>query len=548
MQCVPREIKAESTRPNSCRSLPPVRQSIAGVLLGLTAAAAGLGIFLRVALLDGGSLWLDELWTLDAVSRSFKEMVGARLVSDQSPPLWTVITWGWLHASGTYDASIMRLLATGFGLLAVAAPLVGAAKFRSVRPTLLVMGTLMALSLFPIQFAVELRPYALMIGLGAVATVIWVGLLTAELPRSGTWIFMFAFTGALAGFGHYYGNLLYVGESAFLFVVLMRAGARRPLVTHIAWGIASIVPVIAWYILTRPWFRGEAVADPPSLIDIQAWAAFAFAPMTNVLAGHSPGYPEGYGLGLPGMYGTAVLILTFAAIGGIYIADWLRWRDTDKVRPAATVGVAAATVLLIGLGAAWIGSIVLPPSMNIRNLAALIPALFLAVACAATPFRSNTLRVLSGSLVVGGWLLATVLIVTQYGTGSLVPQWQQQAGYREASRALLSARSESPAPTLLGLEAPWGWHGQWDAVLRAQLRAEPATPTDAPPLTVVWLGDIADIADGVGDGDGSLIVFADNPDDRAAGVFAWAEATRDRCETQSFGGPGIGLVEVLRCP
>src|SRR5687768_6261846 len=149
----------------------------------LTLAAVILGVYSRVAILGTGSLWLDELWTLDAISRSFTEMVGARLVSDQSPPLSTALTWVWLQLVGTYDASIMRLLPALFGAAAIAAPLVAAMKMPLMRPTLLVMASFMALSLFPLQFSVELRPYSMMIGLGTAATVIWVGLITAELPR-----------------------------------------------------------------------------------------------------------------------------------------------------------------------------------------------------------------------------------------------------------------------------------------------------------------------------------------------------------------------------
>src|SRR5687768_4802873 len=199
----------------------------------LTLAAVAVGAYIRLAILGTGSLWLDELWTLDAISRSLKEMVGARLVSDQSPPLWTVLTWVWLHSVGTYDASIMRILPALFGAVAIAAPLVAAVKMPLMRQTLLVMASFMALSLFALQFSVELRPYSMMIGLGTVATVIWVGLITEELPRTGIWIFLFALTGALAGFAHYYGNLLYLCESAVLLVLLARTAAGRALVLHV---------------------------------------------------------------------------------------------------------------------------------------------------------------------------------------------------------------------------------------------------------------------------------------------------------------------------
>ena len=224
------------------RGGPSERHGPLLVLLAIGAAAAAVGVALRFTVLSEGSLWLDELWTLDAVSRSFKEMIGARLVSDQSPPLWLVLTWGWLRLTGTYDAGAMRLLPALFGVIAIAAPLVGAAGVRSLRPTFVVMASMLALSTFTVQYSVELRPYSMMIAFGTVATVIWAALLTRTLPWSGTWIFLFALTGALGGFGNYYGNLPYLVESAVLLVVLARGASRRPLMLHVLWEVSPSPP------------------------------------------------------------------------------------------------------------------------------------------------------------------------------------------------------------------------------------------------------------------------------------------------------------------
>ena len=108
--------------------------------VGLTAVAVAVGLWLRLALRDAGSLWLHEAWTLDAVSRSFKEMIGARLLSDQSPPLFTILTWLWLRIAGTYDAGTMRLLSVGLGSLVILGPLAGALRMSSMRSTYLVIG------------------------------------------------------------------------------------------------------------------------------------------------------------------------------------------------------------------------------------------------------------------------------------------------------------------------------------------------------------------------------------------------------------------------
>ena len=263
------------------------------LLFVLTGLAVATGVFLRVSLLSSGSLWTDELWTFDAISRSFKEMYGARLITDQSPPLWTLVSWVWLQLIGTYDTASMRILPVIFSCLGIAAPIVGAVRMRALRPTLLVMASLLAVSLFTVQYAVEFRTYSMMIGLGAVATVIWAGLLTAELPRSGRWIFAFALSGALAGFGHYYGNILYLCELAVLLAVLALGHRWRPVLTLLAWGALSMLPVAGWYVETSRFMSPGAAVPPPSLSVIGDWLTYAFAPVSSLLADDPLSSPEG---------------------------------------------------------------------------------------------------------------------------------------------------------------------------------------------------------------------------------------------------------------
>ena len=511
------------------------------VLVLLTAVSVALGVYMRISILGGGSLWLDELWTLDAVSRSFREMVGARLVSDQSPPLWTALTWVWLQVAGTYDTSTMRILPALFGTIAIVAPLIGAAKMRALRPTLLVMASIMALSLFALQYSVEMRPYSMMIALGTVATVIWAGLLTAQVPRTGLWIFLFALTGALAGFAHYYGNLLYVGESAVLLVLLARERLWRPVLLHVGWGAVSVIPVVAWYIFTRPWARNEAVAAPPSIAEIQTWSAYVVAPIPNVISGSPLGYPgvlTGLGLVLPGVAAVAIV--------GSLVADRVLGRASHGTQAVTLVLMCSAIVLVAGLGTAWLASVLMPPSMNTRNLAALLPVTLLAIAAACTLPRSDGLRWVTASGTVGVWLVAVVLLLAQYGVAVLAPPWQQGAAYRTVSQLLLASANDTDPPTLIGLDTPWDWHGQWDAAIRAETRADPAISTDPLGLPITWVGGV-DGAAALQVPDGPLIVFSDSYDQRATDLFAWAMAERGPCELATYGGPGFGAVDLLRC-
>ncbi|HEX7490432.1 MAG TPA: hypothetical protein VF337_01870 [Candidatus Limnocylindrales bacterium] len=511
------------------------------VLFVLTGLAVAMGVLLRVSLLGSGSPWLDELWTLDAVSRSFTDMARARLVSDQSPPLWTTLTWVWLHLVGTYDAASMRTLAAAFSCFGVAAPIVGAIRMPSLRPTLLVMASLLASSLFVIQYGVELRAYSMMIGLGAAATVVWVGLLTSALPRSRTWIFAFALVGALAGFGHYYGNILYASELLILLAMLAYQRDWAPARFMLTWGALSLIPVAAWSIATSRWMPNQAVASPPSFFEIQTWFTYAFAPVTNVLANDPPGYPDG-------ARGNGVVFAVLIVVSIVAAIVWYalpRNRRTTRIPPAAAAGASAILVVVIGLCVAWSLSLIRPPSMNVRNLAALLPALFLATACACTllPVRA---RWVTASIAVAGLVAANGIFVSNYGVAALAPPWQQQAGYRDAARILISASHESPRPTLIGLNTTWAWHGQWDAAIHAELGAGPAVPSDPEPLAVHWIDDVQNV-DPNGMLRGPLLVFSDTQDQRTDDLFAWAERTVGSCTQSTVGGPAYGIISLLRC-
>jgi hypothetical protein len=499
---------------------------------------------LRLLLLGAGSLWLDELWTLDAVSRSFKEMIGARLVSDSNPPLWSVLTWTWLRAAGTYDPGTMRLLPLGFSLAAIAAPVLGAVKLPSLRPTMLVMAALTSLSLFTVQYSVEFRSYSMMVAFGTAATVVWAGLLTGGLPRRGRWIFPFSLLGALAGFSHYYGHLLYVAELLSLAVVWVPTAPRRPVAVLLGWGAASLVPVTAWYVLTSRWFPTDPVTTAPSWSTIQTWLAYGFGPVSNVLASHPPGYPYP-----DGPLGTETIMFGLTAVSVLGAgAAWLTTRNREhSIGHSTLVGISALFVVVSGLVVAWVASLVLPPSMNVRNLAGLLPPFFLAVACAATLPRSERMSRWTGSLVVAAWLIATFALIEQFGVASFTPPWQAQAGYRSTVQALLASAKEDPSPALIGLKLPWDWHGEWDASVRAELDEPPAESDDPVPLDVHWILDVQELRIS-GLPSASLIVFTDASDQRSADLFKWVDENRPGCERTDLGGPGFGAMSLLRCP
>jgi hypothetical protein len=175
-----------------------------------------------------------------------------------------------------------------------------------------------------------------------------------------------------------------------------------------------------------------------------------------------------------------------------------------------------------GIALAWIASVVLSPSMNIRNLAALVPPLALAVALAAA-----SLGRVAAAGAVAAWLTAAAVVVASWGVLSFTPTWQQHAGYSQAARALAASSG-----TLVGVAEVErvGEVGEWDVAIRSATGG---------PLPVVW-GELPPVS-------GPVTVFTDMLGPAAMHAFAWAEREHGPCQRTDFGGPDFGLVTVLSC-
>ena len=117
-------------------------------------------------------------------------------------------------------------------------------------------------------------------------------------------------------------------------------------------------------------------------------------------------------------------ILVFAAatalIIGVMAFRQVRRKESEH-DPVAVVGLNSAIVVIAGCGVAWTASLLLPPSMNTRNLGALLPSLFLTLASAITIARNRSVRALAGSAAIAIWLVAVAVFVNRYGVASLAP-------------------------------------------------------------------------------------------------------------------------------
>ncbi len=129
---------------------------------------------------------------------------------------------------------------------------------------------------------------------------------------------------------------------------------------------------------------------------------YALAPLTTVLRGTPQGYPEA-------TFAT-MGVLAILGAGAILIAPRTIAAHGEQANHTFQ-GISAlvlATIATIALAAAiaFIASIVLPPSMNVRNLAALLPVILLGVASIATAVPASV-RAVAGCVVIAVFLGAS---------------------------------------------------------------------------------------------------------------------------------------------
>lgn len=500
----------------------------------LFAGAVLLGGVLRVRLLAVGSLWLDELWTLDAITGSYPRFL-SKLVVDQAPPLWTSLALRWQHLTGSYNPVVLRSLSALLSGIAVLAPILGALRMPRLRPALLLVGALMALSVLVVQYAVEFRNYSFLIATSSCAMVIWAGLISQELPATRPWVVAFLLVGSTGGLAHYYGN---IAQAALLASLAgYWAVTRHPAVRFLAgWGLASFTPALGWYVTARPWSPGQAVAAEPSLEELARWLQASFDPVTSLLATWWPSSAA--------TAGAAVVVGCLAFLLGQGVRVTFRGVATSEWPVGLVVGCCAFAALVVGIALSWTLSLLLPPTMNVRNLSALVPVLFAAVACALTAGVHELTRWATAGLSMLVWLGAAGLLVASHGVAALAPSWQLSAGYRPAVALVLASQQQADPPQLIGVMQAWGWHGDWDAAVAAYSGAGSAA--ESPLRRIVWVSGPDDPSLLALDA-GELLVFGYADDQRTTALLALLSDQRGACQEARWGEPGYGNVTTATC-
>jgi len=214
----------------------PLRRRSPGHSQGMAAARAWLGphwlllALLAVALvarfgtLGLQSFWYDEAYTpVHVVHRGLGATLRSVAHTENNPPLWYVLAWGWSRVLGSGVLALRSLSA----LAGVATVAVAWATGRELgtRRTAVVLGAMVAVNPLFVWYSQEARPYALFGLLSAASLLLFLRCWREPSPgRLTAW----SAASVLAVLTHYFAAFL-VGTEALLLLTLLVGPLRERL-------------------------------------------------------------------------------------------------------------------------------------------------------------------------------------------------------------------------------------------------------------------------------------------------------------------------------
>jgi hypothetical protein len=326
----------------------------------LRAAAAALALPFAVATLAvaaalpgavGHALYGDEV----ASARIVTEPGPAEVLrhvrrTESTPPAWYAVAWAARKATGA-DVQSLRLLSVLFAAAAAALTALWAERLLRSRAAAALAGSLVALGSIPVEYAEQLRAYALVV---LVSVVFGMLLAEAALRPARRWLVWLALVTWLGTMTHYFFAFVVVAGIAWLWAARPRPPAAGPATLAIAAGAVAFLP----------WL--------PAFLQQQAHGRYRWiGPFDAATVARLPGElffgPDGV------YYGLARLALTGALAAGAILVWWRR-EEAGVVAALGLVPIAAA-------GLVWAAG---EPIFNERNLLPAAPFLAILVAAGVT--------------------------------------------------------------------------------------------------------------------------------------------------------------------
>jgi mannosyltransferase len=385
-------------------------------LAALTLLAAAL----RLSTLDLQSFWYDEAFTpVHVLHPSFAATLRSVVHTENSPPLWYVLIWGWSRAFGIGEVAL-RLPSALAGVATVPVAW-GIGRELAGRRAAIVTAALVATSPLFVWYSQEARVYALFVFTAALAMLCFLRADREPTPRR---LAAFAASGALALATHYFAVFLLLGMCLWLARRCWSISDRRSRATLAAVGALGAVGLALAPLAVAQGGHGTQW--------IGRWA------LSERLEAIPQYYLTGYS-GAPLGHGVELLV-ALAILAGVGFGLWrtLTPRESDGALLALAI---AACGIAIPVMLALFGADYLAP----RNLvAAMIPATATIAVIVAARRTGRTGMILAGLIALA--FLALSIDV------DLSPRLQR-GDWRGLARALSAA---SQAPGVGGRLTPGG--------------------------------------------------------------------------------------------
>lgn len=323
-------------------------------LFGALLAAAGV----RLWMLGGESLWLDELFSVRAATREDLAGLVAEVRADVHPPLFYVLLRMWIAVFGDADRAL-RALPALIGVAGVGATWLLARRLFGDRAAV-AAAWMLAVAPFAVDLDRELRANTLMALLSTLAT--------ACLARRGApgSLPLYALLVGLLGWTHSFGLLVVVAHGIWMLAEVVAGEGSR--VDLRRWFQATV----AGLLLTAPWFPVLAAqstsfgAHPwyaPPAPDTLGWLLPALlgggGPAVLLLVGLGLLYARGEagsgGRLVVAMVAGLVLVAQAVSLG---VAPILRDRNVIALLPILVTGAAAGLVRVPGVGGGLVALVV----------------------------------------------------------------------------------------------------------------------------------------------------------------------------------------------
>ncbi len=222
--------------------------SWATLILGLITL---LGFGLRFYAIGAQTVWLDEAFSIWLAQQPLVDMWAWLIKIDQHPPLYYSLLhfWIWLFGDAQGTARALSALCSGLAILVFYA----ASRYLLNQQTALLAALLLALSPFQVQYAQEVRMYALLTLTVAVALYLLMVVLFDERARQRQWLWY--------GLAAAQAAVMLTHNTATIFFPLALNSAIGGALLWKQWqGGVSSLPILNAVDFERRWLRTQLLA------------------------------------------------------------------------------------------------------------------------------------------------------------------------------------------------------------------------------------------------------------------------------------------------